>query len=90
MEYVFYIESNKPKALAYAIPVYNPEKREKSKFVESGFGLYKFEKGLEVIKQNGNIVADDSDTKEQSEELAQLLLSRGLPKEQISYFLMFA
>ena len=90
MEYVFHIESNKSKDLAYAIPVYDPEIYEESKFVESGFGLYKFEKGLEVIKQNGNIVADDSDTKEQSEELAQLLLSRGLPKEQISYFLMFA
>lgn len=88
MKYIFYIESNKAGELAYAIAVDNYEKCE---FIESGFGEYEFEKGLEVIKKNGNIVTSYSvESKEQVRDLVKLLLEKGLPKEQISSFLTLA
>lgn len=88
MEYIFYIESNKAGELAYAIAVDNYEKCE---FVESGFGEYKFEEGLEIVKKNGNIVTSYSiESREQVQELVGLLLKKGLPKEQISSFLTLA
>lgn len=64
MEYIFDIESNEPEVVAYAIPVYDSKTFEEPKFVETGFGLYKFEKGLEVIKENGNIVTSVIHSKE--------------------------
>lgn len=89
MEYIFDIESNEPKVVAYAIPVYEPGTFKEPEFVESGFGLYKFEKGLEVIKQNGNIVTSIIHSKEQANELVQLLLNNGLPRDQVSSILTF-
>lgn len=89
MEYIFDIESNEPGVVAYAIPIYEPETFKDSEFVESGFGLYKFEKGLEVIKQNGNIVTSVIHSKDQANELVQLLLNNGLPRNQVSSILIF-
>ena len=86
MEYTVYIESNMPRAIAYLLPAEDGDTHE---FVESGFGEYELEKGIEVMKQNRNI-ADCYllDSKEQARELAQLLLDKGLPKEQISPLLL--
>lgn len=89
MEYIFYIENPNPKELAYIISIDDPEVYKDSEFVESGHGLYKFEKGLEVIKQNGNIVSGTISSKEHSQDMVQALLKGGLSKEQISPVLIF-
>lgn len=88
MEYTIYIESNRAGELAYAMPNYNSEICD---LVETGFGEYEFKKGLEIVKQNGNIVtAYPLESREQTQELVKLLLDNGLPKAQISSFLTFA
>lgn len=86
MEYTIYVESNMPRSIAYVLPSEDGDSHE---FVESGFGEYELEKGIEVIKQNGNI-ADCYllSSKKQAQELAQLLLDKGLPREQISSLLL--
>lgn len=81
MEYTIYIEFDGKDNLAYIIPV---ESYKDCKIVESGFGTYEFEKGIEVVKQNGNtVIAHCLNSKEQARDLRDLLLSKGLPKDQI-------
>lgn len=89
MEYVFYIENPNPKELAYIISIEGPGVYKDSEFVESGHGLYKFERGIEVIKQNGNMVSGTINSKEHAQSMVQALLGKGLPKEQISPILIF-
>lgn len=88
MEYAIYIEFNGKGELAYIIPV---KSYKDCKLVDSGFGTYEFEKGIEVVKQNGNmVIAHCLDSKEQAQEIKNLLLSKGLPEDQIDPSLTLA
>jgi len=83
-EYGIWIETNEKGCVATIF-----KKSEFSgEFVTEGFGPYELNKGIEIIKQNGNVVDNLLLPNNEMDKIAELLLKVGLPKNQISSLML--